>query len=446
MSQDLYRKLPKVDALLAAPRLAGLPRAAALRAAREVLDELREGIREGAVSEIGDVEGLVLRRAEAQRARRLRRVINATGVVLHTNLGRAPLHPEAAAAVAEVAAGYSNTELELSTGKRGGRLRGVQEPLLALLGCEDAIAVNNCAAAVYLVLAALGKGKECIVSRGELVEIGGSFRMPDVMAESGCTLREVGTTNRTRAADYAAAIGPETAMMMRVHRSNFRIVGFTERPTTAELAALPAILVEDLGGGDLRGEIPGEAPVRQVLEDGADLVCFSGDKLLGGPQAGIIVGRAELVRACRRHPLYRALRLDKLALAGLEATLRVHLEGRPVRALAMLADPGDAAALAARLAPIADRAGVALALEDDVTYSGGGALPGRELPARVLALRGLSPERLAGYLRECDPPVVARVARDALILDPRTVLPGEEEALASALETALNRAGTPGGA
>lgn len=436
MSEALYRQLPKVDALLADPALAGLPRPLALRAAREVLDELRAGIRDGSVSAVQGVERAVAERAAALRARKLRGVINATGVVLHTNLGRAPLHPAAAAAVAEVAAGYSNTELDLSTGRRGGRLEGIRQPLVRLLGCEDAVAVNNCAAAVLLILVALARGREVVVSRGELVEIGGSFRMPDVMADSGCVLREVGTTNRTRAADYAAAITDDTALLMRVHRSNFRITGFTERPATAELAGLGVPLAEDLGSGDLVGAIPGEPSVRQVLADGADIVCFSGDKLLGGPQAGIIAGRAALVRACRKHPLYRALRLDKLVLAALEATLRVHLEGGSVPALAMMEDPGDADTLAALLGA----RGLPVAVEDDVGYSGGGALPGRELPARVVALRGRSPERLAGYLRRWDPPAVARVSRDALLLDPRTLLPGQREVLVEAVVAAWEQA------
>jgi len=438
MSSELYRQLPGVDVLLADPRLSEVPLTARKRAAREVLVDLRAGIRRGEVTSIGGVGAVaaaVLSRATAQRARKLRRVINATGVVLHTNLGRAPLPAEAAAAVAEVAGGYSNTELDLSTGKRGGRLAGVREPLVAMLGCEDAIAVNNCAAAVMLVLTALGRGHEVIVSRGELVEIGGSFRMPDVMADSGAVLREVGTTNRTRAADYTNAITDETVMMMRVHRSNFSIEGFTERPTTAELAALRTeriSLVEDLGSGDVAGVFPGEPSVQQVLADGADLVCFSGDKLLGGPQAGVIAGRRDLVQACRRHPMYRALRLDKLVLVALEATLKVHQDGGHIPTLAMLQSQGDADGLASALAA----RGLPVAVEEDVGYSGGGALPGRSLVARVVTLRGRSPERLAGYLRDDAPPVVARVARDALILDPRTLLPGEQALLVDAVERA----------
>jgi len=443
MSSELYRQLPGVDVLLADPRLADVPLAARKRAVRAELAALRAGIGRGEVTSVGDVAAAVAERAAAMRARKLRRVINATGVVLHTNLGRAPLPPEAAEAVAEVARGYSNTELDLATGKRGGRLAGIREPLVTLLGCDDAIAVNNCAAAVMLVLTALGRGSEVIVSRGELVEIGGSFRMPDVMADSGAILREVGTTNRTRAADYADAMTDETVMMMRVHRSNFSIEGFTERPTTAQLAALRTArvsLVEDLGSGDLAGVFPGEPSVQQVLADGADLVCFSGDKLLGGPQAGIIAGRADLVRACRKHPMYRALRLDKLVLVALEATLRVHLDGRPVPTLTLLQSQGDADGLAQALLA----RGLPATIEEDVGYSGGGALPGRSLTARVVTLRGRSPERLAGYLRDDAPPVVARVARDALILDPRTLLPGERDLLVDAVERAWRNTPTKG--
>jgi len=445
MSSALYRQLPGVDRLLEDPGLEDLPRPVVLRAAREVLDELRGGIAAGRLTAVGDVPGAVRARAVALTRQKLRRVINATGVVLHTNLGRAPLHPRAARAVAEVAAGYSNTELDLSTGGRGGRLEGIRGPLRQLTGCEDAIAVNNNAAAVLLALTALARGREVVVSRGELVEIGGSFRVPDVMAASGARLVEVGTTNRTRAADYAAAIGPETALVMRVHPSNYRIIGFTARPTTAELSALPTPLIEDLGSGALQAGIEGEPAVRQVLADGAALVCFSGDKLLGGPQAGVLAGRAELVQACRRHPLYRAVRLDKLVLAALEATLRVHLAGDAVPGLRMLREPGDAAGLAARLRErlAAVRRQIEITPEPDVGYSGGGALPGQALPGAVVALRGVDPERLAARLRAGDPPVVARVARGALLVDPRTLLPGEEEALIEALDEATRPQETP---
>jgi len=427
MSQALFRQLPKVDRLLAEPLLAELPTALATEAARDVLDELRGEIRAGRLTVLPDVPRLVLDRADAWRRMRLRGVINATGVVLHTNLGRAPLADEAARAISDVARGYSNCEMELSTGQRGGRLDGVRGPLRALLGCEDAIAVNNNAAAVLLILSALAKGREAIVSRGELVEIGGSFRVPDVCSQSGARLVEVGTTNRTRAADYEAAITDDTGVLLRVHPSNFRILGFTERPSTSELAevahAAGLPLVEDLGSGALVAGLGDEPLVGDVLTDGADLVCFSGDKLLGGPQAGILAGRADLVRACRRHPLYRALRLDKLGLAGLEATLLLYVAGdhEAIPTLRMLrceVDPGE-------LFEALKGCGLEVTLEDDVGYTGGGALPGLGLPTRVVALRGTPPDDLAATLRENTPPIVARVARDALLLDPRTLLDGD---------------------
>lgn len=366
-------------------------------------------------------------------------MINATGVVLHTNLGRAPLAAEACDAVSQVASGYSNAELLLETGLRGGRLDGVRGPLCELLGCEDAIAVNNNAAAVVLILSALAQGGQVIVSRGELVEIGGSFRVPDIMSASGATLVEVGTTNRTRAADYHRAVTPDTALLMRVHPSNFRVVGFTERPSTADLAEVAAAcsvpLVEDLGSGAMVPGLGDEPVVSDVLRDGAELVSFSGDKLLGGPQAGIIAGRRELVQACRRHPLYRALRLDKLVLAALEATLKLYVAGRADRipAVRMLqSGRPECQALAAALADC----GLEVRVEDDVGFSGGGALPGQALESRVVALRGPAPQDLSRALRLGEHPVVARVARDAVLLDPRTVLPDEMDDLVRAVRAA----------
>ncbi len=429
---ELFRQLPGVDTLLEHPRLEGYPRSLVTRAARQVLNELRARIR-GGMEELPDVPGEIAERVEALRALRLRRVINATGIVLHTNLGRAPLAPEAAAAVAAVAAGYSNCELELSSGKRGGRLRGIRAPLQQLLECEDAIAVNNNAAGVMLALAVVGSGGEVIVSRGELVEIGGSFRVPEIMALSGARLVEVGTTNRTRAEDYQSAIGPETRALLRVHPSNFRISGFTERPSTQVLAALGPPLIEDLGSGALFADLGDEPVVGDVLAAGADLVCFSGDKLLGGPQAGIIAGRQDLVQACRRHPLYRALRLDKLVMAALEATLKLVLEGDPDRipTLRMLRREPDPVPLLLALGDLP------VTLEDDVGFSGGGALPMHPLPGKVVVVRGPDPGALAAALRAHDPPIVARVSDDSVRLDPRTLLPGEEEVVASALHAVL---------
>ena len=400
-----------------------------------MLDGLRREIREG-LEELPDIPSRVREQVEALSAMRLKRVINATGIVLHTNLGRAPFAPEAAEAVADVARGYSNTEMNLADGKRGGRLDGVREPLRQLTGCEDALAVNNNAGAVMLALTALAKGREVVVSRGELVEIGGSFRVPDIMALSGATLVEVGTTNRTRAEDFARAINENTAALLRVHPSNFRVMGFTERPSTRALAALDAPLIEDLGSGALVSGLGDEPVVGEVLADGADLVCFSGDKLVGGPQAGILAGKKKWVQACRRHPLYRALRLDKLGLAALEATLRVLLTGEIDRipALKMLREPGDPVKLLLALgdAPVT--------LEDDVGYSGGGALPMQALPGQVVVVRGPDPAALAAALRAHDPPIIARVADDSLRLDPRTLLPGDEVVVAEALHAALDAA------
>jgi L-seryl-tRNA(Ser) seleniumtransferase len=374
-------------------------------------------------------------------------VINLTGVILHTNLGRAPLGAEVAAAVHAVACGYSNTELDLEGGQRGGRLAGVGPPLCALVGAEAALAVNNNAAAVLLTLTALARGREVLVSRGELVEIGGSFRVPDIIADGGARLVEVGTTNRTRVSDFERAITPETALILRVHPSNFRQVGFVERADRRALVALGQArgvpVVEDLGAG-LIGPLPAaveaEEAVEAALADGVDLVCFSGDKLLGGPQAGLIAGRAALVSRLREHPLYRALRLDKLVLAALEATLRLYTEGReaelPVRQMfARSAD--DCRRVAERLAAALPGAVV----EADVGWSGGGALPGEALPTSVVALRVDDPGALAARLRRGEPAVLVRVSRGAVLLDPRTLLPGEEPALSRRLSEALAESG-----
>ncbi|MCK6506330.1 L-seryl-tRNA(Sec) selenium transferase [Myxococcota bacterium] len=436
------RSLPAIHELLADPRLLALPRPLALRCARAAVDQARQELRAGG-SAPPDLAQVALALAQAARAPHLRPVVNATGIPIHTNLGRAPLAPEAAEAVAQVARGYCNVELDLESGRRGGRLAGVAGPLRALCGAEDAVAVNNNAAAVLLVLTALARGRAVVVSRGELVEIGGSFRVPEVISAGGARLVEVGATNRTRVADYAGAIDEQTALLLRVHPSNFRMEGFTERPDRVGLVALArqraVPLVEDLGSG-LLGALPGgvqgeEEPVDAVLGAGVDLVCFSGDKLLGGPQAGIIAGRADLVAACRQHPLYRALRLDKLVLAALEATLRLYLEGRadevPVRAM-LARGPAECQAVARRLAAALPGARV----EDDVGYSGGGALPARGLPTRVLALPVPDPDALARRLRLGAPAVVARVARDALIIDPRTLLFGDEARLLQALAAA----------
>jgi L-seryl-tRNA(Ser) seleniumtransferase len=411
------RDLPSVDELA---RTVDDP--LAVDAARRVIELAREELRAGA--DPGDLGERL--RAELEGARRpsLRRVLNATGVIVHTNLGRAPLAGAALQRLHEVGSGYSNLEYDLAEGARGSRQDHVAAILRRLTGAEAALVVNNNAAAVLLALAALAEGREVLVSRGELIEIGDGFRIPDVLARSGARLVEVGTTNRTRADDYERAIGPETALLLRVHQSNFRLVGFAEQPATAELAAIARRhglpLVDDLGSGVLV-PLREEPSAQDALVAGADLVCFSGDKLLGGPQAGIVVGRAELVERLRRHPLQRALRADKLTLAALEGTLGLYLEPeralREVPVLRMLAEPAEAVrARAERLAALTDGT-----VEETVARVGGGALPLAELPSFACAVE----EELATPLRRGEPPVVGIVRDGRLLLDCRTLTDDE---------------------
>ena len=435
--KNLFRDLPSIESLKTDERLADLPSELVVRAARSYLDELRGEIRAGAINELPCCVAGVRRVAEELGRSRLRRVVNATGTVLHTNLGRAPLPEEAVKAVVEVARGYSNLELDLSSGKRGGRLDGVRDALRQLTGCEDAVVVNNNAAAVMLVLAAHASGREVVVSRGEQVEIGGSFRVPDVLALSGAKMVEVGTTNRTRAGDYAEAIGPDTAMLLRVHPSNFRIEGFTERPTVEELAKLGVPLVDDLGSGAI-SEIHGEPAVEGVLKAGATAVTFSGDKLLGGAQAGVIAGSAEFVERCRRHPLYRAMRLDKLALVAFEATLRLYLAGGRERVPVVRMLESDFDDEAARLAEALQGVGVEARVIESSGLPGGGSLPGVELPSKVVEVGGVDPEALAAVLRLQSPPIVGRIQRERLLLDPRTLLPGDLEEVVSGVGVAFS--------
>jgi len=424
------RDLPSVDELAR-----GADDPLAVDAARSVLARAREDIRAGA--DPGDLEERLREELSAARTARLRRVLNATGVVVHTNLGRAPLPEAALDRVREVGRGYSNLEYDLSAGTRGSRQDHVAGILRRLTGAEAALVVNNNAAAVLLALAALAEGRDVVVSRGELIEIGDGFRIPEVLARSGARLVEVGTTNRTRAADYERAVGPETAVLLRVHQSNFRLVGFTELPSVAELAKvaqrhqLP--LVDDLGSGALSPSntvLLGEEPsVRESLEAGADLVCFSGDKLLGGPQAGIVVGRADLVEKLRRHPLQRAFRADKLTLAALEGTLALYLEPeralREVPVLRMaLEDAGSVRARAGRLAELTGGE-----VEETVGRIGGGALPLAELPSFACAVE----EELTAPLREGEPPVVGVVRDGRLLLDCRTLSDAEVEEVATAV-------------
>jgi L-seryl-tRNA(Ser) seleniumtransferase len=421
------RDLPSVDELA---RAVGDP--LAVDAARTVLERARDEIKAG--FEPGDLAARVEAEIASLRRPRLRRVLNATGVIVHTNLGRAPLADAALDRVREVGRGYSNLEYDATAGTRGSRQDHIAGALRRLTGAEAALVVNNNAAAVLLALAALAEGREVVVSRGELIEIGDGFRIPDVLARSGARLVEVGTTNRTRAADYDAAAGPETALLLRVHQSNFRLVGFTELPGVAELARVArrhgVPLVDDLGSGVLV-DVPDEPSVRESLEAGADLVCFSGDKLLGGPQAGIVVGRAPLIERLRRHPLQRALRADKLTLAALDGTLGLYLDPeqalRDVPVLRMLREPGTSVrARAERLAGL-----VQGSVEETVARVGGGALPLMELASYACAVE----ESLADPLRAGEPPVIGVVRDGRLLLDCRTLTDSELVEVAEAVRS-----------
>jgi L-seryl-tRNA(Ser) seleniumtransferase len=419
------RDLPSVDELA---RGNGDPRA--VEAARSVLGRAREQIRAG--ENPGDLGARLDEELANVRAPHLRRVINATGVIVHTNLGRAPLAATAIERVRQVAAGYSNLEYDLAAGGRGSRQEHVTTILRQLTGAEAALVVNNNAAAVLLALAALAEGREVLVSRGELIEIGDGFRIPDVLERSGARLREVGTTNRTRAADYESAIGPETAVLLRVHQSNFRVVGFTEQPALDELALVAQshklALVDDLGSGALV-DVGDEPTARASLAAGADLVCFSGDKLLGGPQAGIIVGRAELIERLRRHPLQRALRADKLTLAALEGTLQLAIDAPgEIPVVRMLRESADT--VRARAARLAERLGGQV--EETIARAGGGALPVTELPSFACAVE----EELAERLRHTEPPVIAVVRDGRTLLDCRTLSDAEADEVVAAVGAA----------
>jgi L-seryl-tRNA(Ser) seleniumtransferase len=403
-----------------------------LRAAGESLD--RETV--ATAIEVG-----ASRRVSERTRPSLRPVINATGVIIHTNLGRAPLAAAAVERIDALARGYTNLEYDLRAGRRGARDSHAEMLVTTITGAEAAVVVNNCAAATLLVLAALARGREVLVSRAELVEIGGGFRVPDVMAQSGARLREVGTTNRTRAADYALAIGESTGAILRVHPSNFRIEGFVERTPLGSLVELgrrfAVPVVEDLGSGLLDEHtegtaLSGETTVQTSVRAGTDVVCFSGDKLLGGPQAGVIVGRNEHVARVRRHPLMRALRVDKLTYAALEATLGEYLVGRaresvPVLQMARLTveeiEP-RAQTLARRLL----EAGWDVRVVDGVSTIGGGSAPGSGLPTRLVAIarEGLTADALEERLRQLDPPIVARIEHERVVLDLRTVRPEED--------------------
>jgi L-seryl-tRNA(Ser) seleniumtransferase len=448
ITRERLRALPSVEAVLVSEAgraaLQIHPRPRVVEAVRRVLGVLRARILQGEPASFSsDTLGPAL---VALATPGLRPVMNATGVVLHTNLGRAPLLPEAMAAVQGVARGYSNLELDLETGERGSRFAPLLEPLRVLTGAEDAIVVNNCAAATLLVLTALAEGREVVVSRGELVEIGGGFRVPDVMRQSHATLVEVGTTNRTRRVDYERALGPATALVAKVHRSNFALVGFTEEASVEELARLcqprGVPLFVDAGSGLLQPlDLPGaagEPTMRSYVEAGADLVAFSGDKLLGGPQAGIVVGRAFWVSRLRAHPLARALRVDKLTVAALEATLRVYQDGRgdqvPARALTLAPEP----LLRARAESLRDllaEAGVTARVVRVEGQVGGGTLPLGKPLSWACVLEGET-EALATRLRHGEPSVLGRLEDGRLVLDVRCIEERDLVPLAAAVAAA----------
>ncbi len=448
MSGEKLRQLPSVDRLLGEETVQELVATCGHRqtvsALRETLNVVRDEVRAGA--DVPDIALLVARASVCLRERlapTLRPVINATGVIIHTNLGRAPLSAAARVAMEAVSRGYSTLEYDLQAGRRGHRTMHAERYLCELTGAEAALVVNNNAGAVLLALTGLARGRGVVISRGQLVEIGGGFRVPEVMVQSGARLIEVGTTNRTHLRDYAAALGPheDVALILRAHHSNFRIVGFATEPSLSELVALGAEhglpVMDDLGSGALldtaRFGLMHEPMVQESVAAGATVVCFSGDKLLGGPQAGVIVGQAKYVDLLRSHPLARALRVDKLCLAGLQATLLHYLKeeaAKHVPVWRMIAtSQAEVERRARRWRRSLRRAGVLAEVVDGRSTVGGGSLPGETLPTKLVALLVAHPDRLAAKLRAADPPVVARIEDDRLVLDPRTVLVEEEREL-----------------
>ncbi|MDA8168820.1 MAG: L-seryl-tRNA(Sec) selenium transferase [Nitrospiraceae bacterium] len=455
--------LPPVDEVLKGPqgqKWLGLhPRRFVLSAIRQVLDDARREIRQGGRPALGTeaLYPLIEKRIKVLTTPSLRRVINATGIVLHTNLGRAPLSNAALENIIRVSKGYSNLEYNIEEGKRGKRYTHIKRLLREIAAAEDATAVNNNAAAVMLALSTLARGKEVVVSRGELVEIGGSFRIPDVMAQSGAVLREIGTTNKTHLKDYEAAIGPETALIMKVHQSNYKITGFTSDVSIEELVALGKRhripVMYDLGSGcliNLRAYGVGSEPVvKEVVESGVDIVTFSGDKLLGGPQAGIIAGKTEYVERMNKNPLARALRIDKMTLAGLEATLFDYADPdravKNIPTVRMLVEAPESIRQRAMALAQVIKKGVKtpekarVEVIGDSSEAGGGSLPGVSLVSHAVSVRpeGMSPNRLEERLRKGAPAVIARIKEDALLLDARTIAQDEIETVAACLKTAL---------
>ena len=450
---DPRRRLPAVDALLAeadvAALLAAHPRALVARAVRDTIESARVN---GGAAPAEGWGAAVLARLHRLAAPSLAPVINATGVVLHTNLGRAPLPRAAIAALTRIAGSYSNLEYDVARGARGSRHALCRDLLVELSGAADALVVNNAAGALLVALSALARDGEAIVSRGELVEIGGAFRIPDIMARSGAALVEVGTTNRTHLKDYEAALTPRSRLLLKVHRSNFQVTGFTAEVAAAELAALGhrhgkgVASLYDLGSGlmlDLTAwGLSGEPTVAAALASGVDAVVFSGDKLLGGPQAGILIGTQAAIDACRTDPLARAVRSDKLTLAALEATLALYRDPetarREIPALRMLTE--DVAEIRRRGAALQKGVGGDAELIEGESEVGGGSFPGAKLKTWLVRLnpKNLAPNPLAERLRGGDPPVIARIADDRVLLDPRTILPDEVEVVARVVRAALH--------
>ena len=452
-----YRQLPSLDSLLAQAQLADaiaqFGRSSVRDAGRRLLEQTRTDIANGLSSpDLPNLLTDLLADLQRQLAPSLYPVLNATGVVVHTNLGRAPLSAAAQQAMRDAADGYSNLEYDLECGHRGSRYIHAERLLCDLTGAEAALVVNNNAAAITLLLRTVAAGQEVIVSRGELVEIGGGFRIPDILKQSGALLVEAGTTNRTRLADYAEALTIDTAALLKVHRSNYKIIGFTESVSIAELATLvsesfaygPLVVLNDLGSGTLIDTRPFgldyEPTVQDSVQAGADATTFSGDKLLGGPQAGIIVGNKDLIADLKRQPLTRALRVDKTTLAALQATLSAYLRETATEEIPvwqMVSTGQDELAERAKIwANALTKLGVPVELRPGQSTVGGGSLPGQTLPTTLLALLSDQPDRLATHLRSGDTPVVARIEEDTLVFDPRTVRPGQDTLLLGAIQKA----------
>ena len=455
--QNPYRNLPSLERLLERTELsdaiARFGRISVRDAGRRLLEQTRADIGAGeAAPDLPALISTLLAELERRLAPSLYPAINATGVVVHTNLGRAPLSEAAQQAIREVAVGYSNLEYDLDAGRRGSRYAHAERLLCELTGAEAALVVNNNAAAVTLLLRTVAAGQEVIVSRGELVEIGGGFRIPDILRQSGAHLVEAGTTNRTRLADYADALTHDTAAFLKVHQSNYKIIGFTESVSIAELVKLvaenfafgPLAVLNDLGSGTLIDTRPFglayEPTVQDSVQAGADATTFSGDKLLGGPQAGIIVGNQDLIADLKHQPLTRALRVDKTTLAGLQATLLSYLRGAATAEIPVWqmisAGRGELAGRAKIWADALTQVGIPVELRPGQSAVGGGSLPGQTLPTTLLALLSNQPDHLASLLRAGDPPVVARIEEDTLVFDPRTVRPGQDTLLLGAIQKA----------